>query len=462
MKEEKLYKDIYDKNSLVRMDACQNILDLHKIPLKIREVRKVFPLILSEDIYKLKNEGINRFELAEKNLKQFIKEFGIPQDFRNFSHEQLDDALLDECYKDKPGLGIISELVSLGADINTADKIGWTAFMYGVKHQNYAVMNFFLEHGADINTEWVYSAEPKFRETVWLRSLRYAKPEYIRLMMAHGADVFDMDSEGNTILHIYCDGNPCREMLKLLIEKNPAVDSQNNQGDTPLHLLALKTNTYDCIEYLVDHGAGLNIRNNPGKTPLHNACYVYGTCEEITSFLLLKGADPNVQDEEGDTPLFIAVYRENKCLIKHLLKAGTDPLIRNRKGKTAYRIALEKGFIHIAEEIDRKKASIDYKKQPHYKRLKKIKEKIIAGMKAGKYKYYSDKEGDGRFYYKDGRYVYDRYHEGHEPPISTCYETDEDALQFLYDKSIYRYNKDKQEIEIYEDILKLLLDQYST
>lgn len=461
MKEEDLYKEIDHSDYLVRFDACQQLLDMHKIPREISEIRKVFPYIISKDLYKLGKKGINRLELAKKNLKTYIQEYHTEKDYSSFSKQELDDALLDECYYQTPNLQRIKKLVSLGADINAKDINSQTAFMYAVRHENFDIMEFFLGKGADINS--AYPPPPSeakgFYCTVWLNVLKYAKPDYIRLMMMHKANLQDKDSDGNNVLHIYCDGTPDFEIVKLFVDNSVEINTQNIEGNTPLHMLCQKRVKTECIAYLLENGAQINIQNDEEKTPLHYACWVYHTESDATEMLLEAGADPNIKDSEGNTPLFTAIYRENENLIKYLMDAGADLSIKNDKGKTAYEIALAKGYLEAAKEIAGDKAETDYKETPDYEELERIKKQIICDLKAGKYKCYSNKEGYARFFYKDGMYVYDWYEEGQEPPVTSTYATDEEALQFLYKHSSLKFIKDPDEIEVYRDILNMLLDK---
>ena len=460
MNEENLYNTIYHHDYLVRYKACQKILDYYEIPLGIAEIRKVFPYIITNDIYNLEEQGINRFELAKNNLKTFVSEYNTHKDYSEFSKEELDDSLLDECYIDSPLLDKIKKLVSLGADINARDQNGQTAFMYAVRHEDFDIMEFFLKNGADTNT--VYPPPPAMPDdynTVWLQGLKYAEPDYIKLMVRYNANILEKDSENNTVLHVYCDGNPALEILELFVENSVDINAQNSEGNTALHYLCEKKVKTECISTLLENNADSNIQNDEGKTPLHYACWVHGADKNIVEILLHSGADPNIKDIEGNTPLFIAVYRENEKLIKSLVSFGADVSIKNDKGKTAYEIAIAKGYIKVAEKISGDKAKKDYKESPNYNELQQLKKQIITNLKAGKYKYYSNKEGYAKFLYRNGKFFYEWYEMGQEPPETTCYSTEKEALQFLHDHSTSRYTGDPDEIDIYKDILDMLCDE---
>jgi ankyrin repeat protein len=49
----------------------------------------------------------------------------------------------------------------------------------------------------------------------------------------------------------------------------------------------------------------------------------------VFNYLLYElKCDPNLCDSIGNSPLYIAVYKGDHALVKHLLKNGADPKLR--------------------------------------------------------------------------------------------------------------------------------------
>ena len=61
-----------------------------------------------------------------------------------------------------------------------------------------------------------------------------------------------------------------------------------------------------------------------------------------------RGADINAQNNRGDTPLHISAYRGFLDIIKYLVRAGANALLRNEKDKTAQEEAASGGHVQTA------------------------------------------------------------------------------------------------------------------
>ncbi|KAK7473421.1 hypothetical protein BaRGS_00035348 [Batillaria attramentaria] len=122
--------------------------------------------------------------------------------------------------------------------------------------------------------------------------------EMVNIMLQAGANVKAKDKKGYTPLHVTCGYNN-RDVTKSLVDAKSDVDASDNNGLTPLHVACINKAT-DCAEILLRANASVNARINAGKTPLHMACYAGS--KEIVDMLLDKGADVEVMDNKGVTP----------------------------------------------------------------------------------------------------------------------------------------------------------------
>jgi uncharacterized protein len=75
----------------------------------------------------------------------------------------------------------------------------------------------------------------------------------------------------------------------------------------------------------------------------------HGTRDRFAlSFLLQRGANINTRGPDGDTPLLIAVRRNDRVFVRHLLDRGADPFVTDASGKSALAIAEELGHEDVA------------------------------------------------------------------------------------------------------------------
>lgn len=102
-------------------------------------------------------------------------------------------------------------------------------------------------------------------------------------------------------------------------------------------------------------GAEIHIRakNENENTPLQAA--IANKQSELVAFLIEKGSDVNAVQSGGWTGLHEAALLGNEEIIILLLENGANKMIKKNDGKTAYDIALEKGYEsllhHLQEEV---------------------------------------------------------------------------------------------------------------
>lgn len=172
----------------------------------------------------------------------------------------------------------------------------------------------------------------------------------VDLLLQNEAIVDEMNSYGNTPLHIACL-NGHKSVCVELLYRNANINAINYRGQvntnlfyldfvpnsflrhflfacisclqTPLHIAAASTDGKECMEQLLLKGADINAQSDDGRTPLHMTCH-YGrfTCSKI---LIDAGAEVDKEDKNGCTALHIAALYGHDILTGTLLSVGADP-----------------------------------------------------------------------------------------------------------------------------------------
>ena len=90
----------------------------------------------------------------------------------------------------------------------------------------------------------------------------------------------------------------------------------------------------EVLKFLLKAGTDINAVDWDGQTALKIAVE-FNDNVEIVKFLIEVGFDVNTHDNERWTPLMSAVYKNKPDFVEVLLKAGADPDMKNKEGKTA-------------------------------------------------------------------------------------------------------------------------------
>ena len=175
--------------------------------------------------------------------------------------------------KDKANLNLVSDLITLGANLDWQDGDGRTA----------------LYMCAIIN-----------------------RPEILRMLIDARADVNIQRNDDSTALH-ECAINNRPKIVRMLLDAGADVNIQDGNGYTALHWCAVM-NRPEIAKMLISAGADLNIQDEYGRTALHYC--VRSNQPEIAKMLLDAGADKTIPNNEGRLPYELAKTEELKELLK--------------------------------------------------------------------------------------------------------------------------------------------------
>lgn len=185
--------------------------------------------------------------------------------------------------------------------LDKSDRKGKFPLWYAVEAQNYQMVQFLLEHGADPN-----------------------RPLNLR----------------------------CRNMMELREQGNTALFEAAYQGDAQVALL------------LLDYGASPHIKNAMGSTPLFAGVYAndipmvhlliaWGATANVQENIFRITDFPSSM-VGGDTPLIFAATKNNLKMVRLLLIGGARNIdAKNAFGQTARAAAMVHGNKEMLETLDR-------------------------------------------------------------------------------------------------------------
>ena len=263
------------------------------------------------------------------------------------------------------------ELISYGADVNQKDFSGLTPLMNASINGYVKLAIELINHNADVNARELDS-----RGNISADSLFYAvnannSLELVKVLLNSGANpniVYSDPEEGNfTILDRSLYYNNF-EIFKTLVENGANIDKVNDRGE-PFIVNAIRRERFDIVKYLVDKGIDpkmkyTDYRNIPFSLL---AATVNNNDTKIAEYLIDKGADVNTKaiidnymendmtsnykdnSKEAVNLILTAIENGNTSLVKLLIEKGADTTVVNKKKKTVFDIAREKGYDDVLE-----------------------------------------------------------------------------------------------------------------
>eukprot|EP00112_Aurelia_sp_Birch-Aquarium-sp1_P016712 Seg381.29 transcript_id=Seg381.29/GoldUCD/mRNA.D3Y31 product="Ankyrin repeat domain-containing protein 63" protein_id=Seg381.29/GoldUCD/D3Y31 len=151
--------------------------------------------------------------------------------------------------------------------------------------------------------------------------------------------------------------------IRTLLTVGMKVDKKDAQGRTPLMVACFMTNEKRrqiVCDLLLAHGANVDLMDKFKRTMLMYACATRN------KFLLHKlieciDTDLNKMDKDGNTCLMYAAIEGNAGVMKLMLQPfemyGISLDVRNKRGFTAYLLALKNGNVECAQILQNKGAS---------------------------------------------------------------------------------------------------------
>jgi ankyrin repeat protein len=270
-----------------------------------------------------------------------------------------------------PDLSLVKWLLDKGADVNLADKSGYTALTDAAHNDGpeyTAIVKLLIERDANIHA--------RHDEAVF-GAAKNAEPEVLQLLIKKGAPVNarSKDNENSTVL-MFAAGGASVAKVQLLLDAGADIKAADDKGETALMKAVSVDHRFDAkvrlpmISLLLSKGAEINAKDKQGRTALLHAVVQYMSeaggiisHPEVVQFLLENGADVQAKDNDGNTALIdtAGVYQGPIEIARLLLAKGIEVDARNAKGLTALMVAVDKGGLDVTQLLLEKGADANQK-----------------------------------------------------------------------------------------------------
>ena len=199
----------------------------------------LYDAINTGDAEVVKRRIADGYDVNARFLSQPLTRYVFFWDARAFSR---DDPHPDKEVIDKKIVEMLEVLIGHGAKVDAVDDVrGWSLLFYAVAHYNTKAVKLLVEKGADVNLADKDGYTP----------LHYVQtPIIAQILIDKGANLDAKGKDGNTPMHML---NPVAA-AQILIDSGADVNAKNEKGATPLDL-AIKDGYEKMVELLRKHGA---------------------------------------------------------------------------------------------------------------------------------------------------------------------------------------------------------------
>ncbi|KAK0109431.1 hypothetical protein ONS95_002125 [Cadophora gregata] len=225
-------------------------------------------------------------------------------------------------------------LIRRGANHASADKYGCTAFHECCWIGLAWSVQFFLDHGMDLECKNEHGLTPLSFGVIG------NSPQVVEVLIDCGASVNVWDVwDGSSTLHSAARGGSLR-ITQILLELGHDPSPQDEEGNTPLHNASFHGHI-GIVDLLLANGAVPSSSNELGETAMHHA--VWNGHETVVERFMEHSNDTNTCDIFGMKPWHLAAHQGHRSLVERFIKAGVELQSRGEDESTALHLASSRG-----------------------------------------------------------------------------------------------------------------------
>jgi uncharacterized protein len=174
----------------------------------------------------------------------------------------------------------------------------------------------------------------------FFRAIQQDDESRVIALALRGVDMNSLNAKGEHGLFLALRSGSLKVADFFLGQSGTRVEVRTPGGESPLMMAALKGHLAQARR-LIARGAEVN---KPGWTPLHYAATNPDLASlELVRLLLDNHAYIDAESPNRSTPLMMAAHYGHLSVLKVLLEAGADPLLKNEQGLTAIDFARRAG-----------------------------------------------------------------------------------------------------------------------
>lgn len=166
---------------------------------------------------------------------------------------------------EKGNAEITKLLLKAKAKVDNTGPDGETALLRASSNGNIAVMKILINAGANVNV----SHKSNLGSPLYMASF-YDKPEAVRLLLKHGANINYLNMTKDTPLYIACHQGHT-EIVRMLLEAKADVSLRAHGTGPSVVMAATHPDKIEILKMLIAAGADVNLTGYKGYTALIDA-----------------------------------------------------------------------------------------------------------------------------------------------------------------------------------------------